>query len=144
MLPLLAVEHGVDWMNHVALAGMASFALMLVTPARVTTWDFDGEQLRTTEHPEGTWMITSGGPEDRKADRFLPLFTEADFPEGWRRLVEKEPPRDDPGALVVRHEQDGLVFATVFGELIDARPGRLRLEYSRRPWLGPWHPLVVG
>jgi hypothetical protein len=89
-------------------------------------------------------MVTSGGPEDRKADRFLPLFAEAGYPDGWRRLVQSQPPRDDPGALVVHHEQDGLVFATVFGEFIDARPGRLHLEYSRRPWLVPWHSLAVG
>ena len=95
-----------------------------------------------TEHPEGTWMVTSGGPEDRKADRFLPEFTEAPFPDGWRRLVAKEPPQDDPGVLAVRHEQDGLVYATVFGELIEAAPGRLRLEYSRRPWAGDgWQTL---
>jgi hypothetical protein len=26
------------------------------------------------------------------------------------------------------------VYGTVFAELVDARPGRLRLEHSRRPW----------
>ncbi|MGY1692966.1 NRDE family protein [Geodermatophilus sp. SYSU D01105] len=144
VLPLLGAERGVDWLDTVDLAGMASFLLVLAAPDRLTTWDFDGERLTTTEHPPGTWMVTSGGPEDRKADRFLPLFTDADSPDGWRRLVEEEPPRDDPGALVVRHERDGLVFATVFGELIAVRPGRLELQYSRRPWTGPWHPLAVG
>ena len=89
-------------------------------------------------------MVTSGGPEDRKADTFLPRFTAAGHPDGWRQLVHGEPPRDDPGALVVRHEEDGRVFATVFGELLDARPGRLTLEYSRTPWLGPWRSLSVG
>jgi hypothetical protein len=143
-LPLLGAEHGADWLSAVRLDGMASFLLVLVAPDRLTTWDFDGGQVVTTEHPEGTWMVTSGGPEDRKADRFLPLFAEAGYPDGWRRLVQSEPPRDDPGALVVHHEQDGLVFATVFGEFIDARPGRLHLEYSRRPWLDPWHSLAVG
>ena len=60
-------------------------------------------------------------------------------------LVQDGPPKDDPAALVVRHEQDGLVFGTVFGELIDARPGLVRLEYSRQPWSGePWRALEVG
>ncbi len=87
-------------------------------------------------------MITSGGPEDRKADRFLAAFTDTDYPDGWRRLLSTEPPQDDPSALVVRHEQDGLVYASVFGELIEAAPGRLQLEYSRRPWAaGPWQAL---
>ena len=144
VLPMLGVEHGADWLSAVRLDGMASFLLVLVAPDRLTTWDFDGAQVVRTEHPEGTWMVTSGGPEDRKADRFLPLFAEAGYPDGWRRLVQSQPPRDDPGALVVHHEQDGLVFATVFGEFIDAQPGRLHLEYSRRPWLVPWHSLAVG
>jgi hypothetical protein len=123
---------------------MASFLLVLAAPDRLTTWDFDGAETVTTEHPAGTWMVTSGGPEDRKADRFLPQFTGAGYPDGWRELVQREPPRNDPGALVVRHEQDGLVYATVFGELIEARPGRLRLEHSRRPWLDSWQPLTLG
>jgi hypothetical protein len=145
VLPLLAVEHGADWIAHVDLAGMASFALLVATPQRVTTWDFDGQDLVATEHPEGTHMLTSGGPENRKADAHLRAFTESGYPDGWRRLVENAPPSDDPAALVVRHERDGKVFATVFGELIDARPGRVRLEYSRQPWAGrPWQTLEVG
>jgi hypothetical protein len=144
VLPLLAVAHGPDWAGSVALAGMASFALLLVTPSRVTSWDFDGQDVVTTEHPEGTLMLTSGGPENRKADLHLPAFADAGYPDGWRRLVQTGPPQDDPAALVVRHEQDGLVFGTVFGELIDARPGQVRLEYSRHPWSGePWQTLAV-
>ena len=145
VLPLLAVEHGADWLGHVELDGMASFALMLATPGRVTAWDFDGQDLRTTEHPEGTLMLTSGGPENRKADVYLRAFEESGYPDGWRGLVQDGPPRDDPAALVVRHERDGQVFGTVFGEIIDARPGRLRLEFSREPWLRqPWQTLEVG
>ena len=145
VLPLLAIEHGADWLGHLELRGMASFALLLATPRRVTTWDFDGQDLQTTEHPEGTLMLTSGGPENRKADAHLSAFAESAYPDGWRRLVQSGPPRDDPAALVVRHERDGLVYGTVFGELIDARPGRLRLEYSRQSWLPqPWQALEVG
>jgi hypothetical protein len=44
----------------------------------------------------------------------------------------------------VRHERDGQVFATVFGELIEAAPGLLRLEHSREPWTArPWSDLVA-
>jgi hypothetical protein len=145
VLPLLGAVHEEKWLGHVRLDGMASFLLVLAAPDRLVTWDFDGAQLTTTHHPAGTCMVTSGGPEDRKADRFLPAFVTSQFPDGWRRLTAKEPPQDDPGALVVRHEQDGLVYATVFGELIEAAPGRLRLEHSRRPWTGaPWEMLDVG
>jgi hypothetical protein len=90
-------------------------------------------------------MLTSGGPENRKADVHLQAFEESGYPDGWRRLVQNGPPRDDPAALVVRHERDGLVFATVFGELIDAEPGRLRLEFSRQPWARrPWQMVQIG
>jgi hypothetical protein len=145
VLPLLAVEHGEDWLGQVALDGMASFALLLATPQNVWTWDFDGQDVRTTEHAEGTHMLTSGGPENRKADVHLRAFEESPFPAGWRRLVQSGPPQDDAAALVVRHERDGRVYATVFGELIDVQPGRLRLEYSREPWVPqPWQTLEVG
>ena len=142
VLPLLAARHGADWRQHVDLRGMASFALLLVTPERATTWDFDGQTVRTTEHPPGTHMLTSGGPEDRKADRYLATFAGARYPDGWSGLLES--PQDDPGALVVRHEEDGRVWATVFAELIEAEPGHLRVDSSRRPWTDdPWQPLEV-
>ena len=111
---------------------------------------FDGQALTPNEHPEGTHMITSGGPEDRKADRYLDAFAAAEFPDGWRGLVQGPPPSEDPGALVVRRqvsdpELGTFVFATVFGELIEAAPGRLRLEYSRTPWTTqPWETAVFG
>jgi hypothetical protein len=144
VLPLLGVRHGPDWPDHIDLTGMASFVLVLVTPGRLTTWQFDGERVTSAEHPAGTHMVTSGGPEDRKADRWLAGFTASEFPSGWRKLVESTPPADDPGALVVRHEQDGLVYATVFGQLIEATPGRLRCAYSRRPWTtDPWTATVL-
>jgi hypothetical protein len=135
LLPLLGVRHGADWPSTVRLEGMASFTLVLATEDRLTTWLFDGERLSSAEHPEGTLLVTSGGPEDRKADRWLARFSEASFPDGWRALVHESDPADDPSALVVRHEQDGLVYATVFGQLMRAVPGGLRLEYSRRPWI---------
>jgi hypothetical protein len=105
---------------------------------------FDGDTLVASEHDGGTHMVTSGGPEDLKADRHLPAFAAAGFPGGWRALVGSAPPADDPGALVVRHGLDDLVYATVFGQLIEAAPGRLRLEYSREPWHGDaWRTLAT-
>lgn len=138
-LPLLGAVHGADWVSHVRLAGMAGFLLVLAAPGRLTTWLFDGDRLTETEHPEGTHVLTSGGPEDRKDDRWRGPFAEAAFPDGWRSLVQGRPPADDPSALVVRHERDGQVYGTVFAETVDARPGRLHLAYSRRPWTDvPW------
>jgi hypothetical protein len=142
VLPLLAVTHGVDWPAHVATAGMAGFLVVLASPDRLVTWEFDGGTLREEEHGPGTVMVTSGGPEDRKAQLFLDRFAAAGDRDDWRQLVQGAPPADDPGALVVRHERDGQVFATVFGQLIEAGPGHLHLEHSRRPWTGePWTTL---
>jgi hypothetical protein len=79
-------------------------------------------------------MFTSGGAEDGKAARYFDAFERNSFPDGWREVVGQAEPADDPAALVVRHEREGRVFATVFGQLIAAEPGRLQLEYSRQPW----------
>jgi hypothetical protein len=145
LLPLLGVAHGERWAEHLDPAGMASFLLVLATTQRLVTWDFDGAGLRETEHPPGTVMVTSGGPEDRKAERHLAGFRDAVHLDDWRRLVQGAPPADDPGALVVRHERDGLVFATVFGQLIETAPGHLLLEHSRQPWTEhAWDTLAVG
>ena len=138
VLPLLGVVHGAAWVDHVALTGMAGFLLVLVEPGRLTSWEFDGEQLATTEHPEGTHVFTSGGSEDRKGELWHGTFAAAAFPDRWRDLVREQEPAPEPEALVVRREREGRVYGTVFAETIDARPGRVRLQYSRRPWTGAW------
>jgi hypothetical protein len=138
VLPLLAVVHGAAWVDHVALPGMAGFLLVLLTPDRLTSWEFDGEQLTATEHPEGTRVFTSGGSEDRKDELWRDTFAAAAFPDRWRDLVREQEPAPEPEALVVRRERDGRVYGTVFAETIEARPGRLRLQYSRQPWTGAW------
>lgn len=139
VLPLLAVKHGHDWPAHVDRVGMASFAVVLAAPDALTRWVFDGERLTSTELAAGTHMVTSGGAEDGKAGRYLAAFTECASVAEWRGLVMARLPQDDPAALVVRHERDDLVFATVFGQIIDAAPGTLSLGYSRTPWVeGTW------
>lgn len=135
VLPLVAVEHGPDWRTHLDVTGMASFALVLAAPELLRLWVYDGQQLAVSDPGPGTHMVTSGGAEDGKADRFLGRFADG----GWRQVVQEQTPADDPTALVVRHELDDLVFATVFGQLIEAAPGRLHLEHSRTPWTAaPW------
>ena len=143
VLPLLAVQHERSWVEHVELAGMASFALVLATPAQLTTWEYDGTVLTSTELGTGTHMVTSGGAEDGKAGRYLSRFDGADFPSGWRQIVEAETPHDDPASLLVRHETETFTYATVFGQLIDTEPGRLAIDYSRTPWIsGSWYQRV--
>jgi uncharacterized protein with NRDE domain len=131
LLPLVALQHGAGWPDHLDVHGMASFALVLATSELLRLWVFDGEGLSSGDLGAGTHMVTSGGAEDGKADRYLERFQH----HPWRELVQGETPQDDPAALVVRHEKDDLVFATVFGQLIEAAPGRLHLEHSRTPWM---------
>ncbi len=146
VLPLLAAVHGAGWTSSVELAGMASFTLVLVTSQRLTSWVFDGRDVVATDHPAATQMFTSGGPENGKVEAHLGFFRDAWYPDEWRRVLRGGPPRDDPSALVVRHQaEDGREFATVFGQLVEARPGRLRLEYSRQPWTDePWRTIALG
>jgi len=142
VLPLLGAVHGPAWTEHVRLTGMAGFLLVLVAPDRLTSWEFDGDRLTATEHPEGTHVFTSGGPEDRKADLWRGPFAAAPFPDRWRDLVQEQQPAPEAEALVIRRERDGRVYGTVFAETIEARPGRLRLEHSRQPWTGVWDTAV--
>lgn len=134
VLPLLAVRYGEAWPGEVELAGMASFALVLASPEAMTLWEHDGELLLRQELEPGTRMVTSGGPELQKARAHLPALTAAAVPDGWAALLRASAPTADPAGLVVRGEHDGKVFATVFGQLFTAEPGRLELSWARQPW----------
>jgi uncharacterized protein with NRDE domain len=133
VLPLLAVQHGLTWPEHLDLSGMASFNVVLASPDALVLWVFDGQQLTRRDLDPGTQMVTSGGAEDGKAERYLARF--ADAPD-WIAVVQDQEPQDDPAALVVRHTDGDRVFATVFGQLIVAAPGNLDLAFSRTPWSG--------
>jgi hypothetical protein len=134
VLPLLAVQHQAQWPSHLDVTGMASFALVLAAPESLVLWEFDGARLRRTDLGEGIHMVTSGGAEDGKAGRHLGAFTAgAVTAQQWQDVVTASPVQDDRTALLVRHPHDGATFATVFGQVIDAEPGRLSLRWSREP-----------
>jgi hypothetical protein len=113
---------------------MASFALVLASPDALTLWVWDGEQLTSQPLDPGIHMVTSGGEEDGKAGRYLAGFAASSVDE-WPALVAQHTPADDRAALVVRHPFEGGVYATVFGQVIRARPGDVQLQWSRTPWL---------
>lgn len=133
VLPLLAVRHGVDWPAHLELAGMASFALVLASPEHLHVWEFDGARLTGSALPPGTAMLTAGPTEQGRADRHLPRFRAAGSAQEWRALVTASPVEDDPSSLLVRHEEAGLTFATVFAQVIEAAPGAVAHSWSRTP-----------
>lgn len=139
VLPLLAVRHGSRWPSHLDCSGMASFALVLVTASALTEWEFDGTTLTSRQLGPGVHLVTSGGAEDGKRERYLDRFAAVPTAAGWQHVVEGEQPADDLSALVVRHEMGDRVYGTVFGQLIEPAPGDLRLSYSRTPWQpGTW------
>jgi uncharacterized protein with NRDE domain len=137
VLPLTALAHGTRWVDYVPHESMASFTLVLAEPTGVTAWTWDATSLTRLTLEPGTHVFTSRGIDssDEKTARLAPQF--ADQP--WLDIATAEPPADDRTALIVRHEFETDTYATVFGQLITAQPGELRIDYSRTPWLaGTW------
>jgi len=132
VLPLAAVAAGAGWTERVPYSGMASFNLVLAGPDGVAAWTWDTERLHRTDLPAGIHVFTSSGidTDDEKTTAFAPRFAEED----WLDVVGSREPSDEIGALVVRHQVEGEVYATVFGQLITASPGALTVLHSRTPW----------
>lgn len=149
VLPLLAVEHGERWSQHLELDGMAGFNLVLVTPQSLRWWAFDGGSLHEELLPGGTYMFTPGGLltsgfDERLGQAQAGFHGDLAASTGqawteWLGVVNDAVPDADPASLLVRRPSGDDSFETVFGQLIAARPGKLRLDYvitpdSHRPW----------
>lgn len=133
VLPLLAVQHGPGWPDHLGPAGMAGFALLLAAPSGLVLWEFDGSTVTTTALPAGTHMLTAGPAEEGRAAHHLPAFRAAPSADAWQALVSGSVPADDPEALLIRHETPRGTYATVFAQVLETRPGRLMLRGSCTP-----------
>lgn len=176
VLPLLAARWGDDWVAHVELAGMASFNLVLLSPDSLRWWSFDGARLRAQSVLAGTHMFTPSGrlgPELEnpfvKGQAELPLAgplhltrSWSEVPAGlaptarvwpdWLAVLERTRPSTDPRQLLVKTQVGDASYETVFGQLIAARPGLLRLDYLDHParnpsgnWVrGLWPPPDAG
>jgi hypothetical protein len=133
VLPLTAVAAGTNWPDDLDHREMASFTLVLAGPDGVTAWSWDVAELRRHDLDAGTHVFTSRGVDagDEKAGRLAKEF--ADRP--WLDVVTEQEPADDRTALVVRHEFETDTYATVFGQLITASRGELRIAHSRTPWM---------
>jgi hypothetical protein len=132
LLPLTAVARGARWTEVIDVSEMASFNLALFDFSGVVVWEWDGVQLRRTDVAAGLHVLTSPGIDagDPKTRRFGSLFAE----RPWLDVVTSTEPEADPSALVVRREIADRTYATVFGQLITARPGALEIRSSRTPW----------
>jgi hypothetical protein len=103
----------------------------------VTAWTWDASELRRIDLDPGTHVFTSRAIDtgDEKADLLAPQFTV----QPWLDVVTAHEPVDDRTALIVRHQFETDTYATVFGQLITAAPGDLRISHSRTPWVaGTW------
>lgn len=137
LLPLAALADGPAWTERVDHRTMASFNLVLAAPSGVTVWVWDAISLSRQDVPPGRHMITSRGvdADDAKTARFAAEFDR----RPWLDVIGSCEPEADPSALVVRAEVNGGVYATVFGQLITATPGSLRIDHSRTPSVaGSW------
>lgn len=132
VLPLVAVAAGADWTTCVDHREMASFTLVLAGPGGVTAWTWDAVELRRHELTPGLHVFTSRALDtgDEKAARLTPQFAQ----RPWLDVVTEHRPANDRTALIVRHPFETDTYATVFGQLITARPGELHVSHSRTPW----------
>ncbi len=69
VLPLLALDHGPAWAEHVEVPPMASFNLMLATPDALRWWTFDGTALVGSQLDPGTHLAKPRGLADEQLDR---------------------------------------------------------------------------
>jgi len=136
-LPLAAVAAGEFWPDRIDHRQMASFNLVLAGPSGVTAWTWNAVELSRVGLAPGQHLITSDGidADNPRTATYAPRFAT----EPWRDVVTSTTPSDEPDALLVRHEVDGHVYGTVFGQLITATPGALTVESSATPWdSGSW------
>lgn len=137
VLPLAALRYGAAWAEHVPHTEMAAFTLVLATPTGVTAWTWDASELSRRDLADGLHVFTTSGidADDDKGRTLAREFAG----RAWADVLAGRPPSEDPAALMVRHEFDGAVYATVFGQVITAAPGDVGISYSRTPWLpGTW------
>lgn len=139
VLPLLGTRYGHGWREHVELAGMASFNLMIAGPERLMWWSYDGADLAEHELATGIHHVTPTGLVEgsvwagRPLDDWAALDADALW-DAWRAHVTGATPSPDQGAMIVRREIDGDVYETVFGQFIAGRPGVLRIDHARLPY----------
>lgn len=131
-LPLAAVTAGERWTDVIDPMHMASFTLVLASPGGVVTWAWTGEELERVDLDAGTHMLTTSGvdTDDTKTQHYRPRLV----PGAWREVLDTCTPTDDRAALVIRHEFEGGVYATVFGQIMTVQPGQFDLSFTRTPW----------
>ncbi|WP_378790292.1 hypothetical protein ACFMQL_41020 [Nonomuraea fastidiosa] len=102
---------------------------MLADLGQVRMWSWNGERLTTSPLPAGTSMVVNSGldPESERVAAYLPRFRAA---EDWSEFTA-EPPSDDRGALIIRHElPDGRVFASLSVMRVSIAPEGVTYDFT--------------
>ncbi|WP_308164524.1 NRDE family protein [Nonomuraea sediminis] len=119
-LPLTAAATGT--MPDVETSRYDPFHLLIADLSQATLYSWDGERLSRQDLPPGITKIVNDGivPVD-------PVFeTSAD----WLAQTRVEP-RDDPAALIVRHEMpDGRVYASLAAMMITMDEGGMSYDFA--------------
>jgi hypothetical protein len=139
---------------------MASFNLVLIEPDALSWWAFDGERLSSASLAAGSYLFTPRGLADgigaelvgaaSRDDVFAdpPADAATVWPEWLGAVRASVPDAEHSGLLIVRPVDNAALgvtdsYETVFGQLIAARPGALRIDHlsrvARDPG-GPWTP----
>ncbi|MBB4919554.1 NRDE family protein [Streptosporangium saharense] len=143
-LPLrAAAEGGLTGLDPVSYD---PFHLILAERTGARIWHWDGTALWEEELPRGTHMIVNSGwergEENERVAFFRPLFAKAGRPETldgpWREWRELSTgaglPRDDPRAMVIRHElPDGRVFGSLSVSLLGLSAQGVRYDFTGDP-----------
>jgi hypothetical protein len=153
-LPLLATRHGSRWSDHVDVAAMAGFNLVLAAPDGLHWWSYDGQTLRDEPLPAGTAMFAPTGRVDPVLDARLltapsisatPADPFAAPPEQawrpWLDVVRQSRPTSERSGLLVRRAIADDSYETVFGQFLATAPGWLRVDFRRAVATdpgGPW------
>lgn len=152
VLPLRALAAGREWGRGLAVSAMAGFNLVLVGPSALTWWSWDGTALSSADLGPGTYLFTPRGLADLLDDGLVgsasvgdpadPSITSAQAWPTWLPAVAASVPNPEHDGLLIARAVDGDSYETVFGQLIAARPGALRIDYLMHPARDPggrWH-----
>jgi hypothetical protein len=133
------------------------FHLLLGTPTSVTVWSWDGLSLMTREMEPGDHIIVNLGvdaSDDPLVPHFAPLLAKTDDPpltgdstvdawDAWVELLRGDGlPGDDPRALIVRREFDGLVYGSGSASLVAIAADQVRYDFTATPADPRWFPVL--
>lgn len=136
------------------------FHLVVADLGRVEVWSWDGETLVHRELGHGDHIVVNLGvdaPDDPLVPHFAPLLDGLPDPllhagaaprtawEPWCELLQGDSlDPDDPRALLVRRNVDGLTYGSTSASLVGLSPDGIRYDFTADPWdPDAWYEVAV-